>query len=161
MAKKKSTKKADYPQGQVTGRPSLYRPEYCQMLIAHMSEGLSFETFAATIKTHRDTLYEWEKTHQDFSDAKKAAIEACQLYWEKLGKDHIINKSDSESSFGMGGSSKSRSLNAAIWVFNMKNRFKWRDKQPDESEVVVNNYNNLSDTDIDARIKELEKKVGK
>ena len=27
------------------GRPTKYKPEYCEMLIEHMSEGLSFESF--------------------------------------------------------------------------------------------------------------------
>ena len=42
----------------------------------------------------------------------------------------------------------------------MKNRFKWRDKQPDENEVIINNSNsqialsNLSDEELDRKIKE-------
>lgn len=122
------------------GRPSKYKPEYCSLLIEHMAQGYSFESFAAVIKVNRDSLYEWEKVYSDFSDAKKEALDQCLLFWEGLGIKNIINFPE------MG------SLNSAVWVFNMKNRFKWRDKQPDESDVVVNNVSNLNDDELDKKI---------
>ena len=158
MALKKSLKtNADNETKEVTktlGRPTKYDENYCQMLIDHMDQGLSFETFAAVIKVNQDTLHEWVKVHPSFSEAKKVAFNKCLLFWEKLGIDHIINTSDSESQGEGVGSSKSRSLNSAVWVFNMKNRFKWRDKQPDEADVVVNNVNNLSDDELDKKLNE-------
>ena len=105
------------------------------MLIEHMAQGLSFESFAAVIKVNRDTLYEWEKIYPEFSDTKKEALEQCLLFWEKLGIDNIIKKKDSEWQ-GDSGWSKDRSLDATAWIFNMKNRFKWRDKQPDENDTL-------------------------
>lgn len=116
------------------GRPSLYKPEYCEALIKHMSEGLSFETFCLTIGVSYDTPWEWAKVHPDFSEAKKIAVAACQMYWEKLGRDHILNES-------FGGNQGSKSLNASAWIFNMKNRFRWRDKQPDEEVQTQVNVN--------------------
>jgi hypothetical protein len=111
------------------GRPTKYKPEYCDAVIEHMSKGLSFESFAAIIGTHRDTLYEWVKVHPSFSDSMKTGQAKSLLFWESLGIKHIVNKSDSET-FGVGQSvSKSRSLNAAIWCFNMKNRFNWSNKE--------------------------------
>jgi len=133
------------------GRPTKYKHEYCSMLIEHMSNGLSYEAFAGVIGVCKFSLYEWEKNHEEFSDAKLIAFQKCQLFWEKLGVDHIINRSDSEHQ----GGSSSRSLNASVWIFNMKNRFKWRDKQPDEVDVVVNNFSNMSDEDLDKRLAEL------
>lgn len=118
------------------GRPSKYKPEYCQGLIDHMGAGLSFESFAAVIRVHRDTLFEWDKVHPEFSDAKKIAVLACQLFWENLGIKYILNESES---FGE-GQSKSTSLNSAVWIFNMKNRFKWRDKQTDEADQININF---------------------
>lgn len=45
-----------------------------------------------------------------------------------------------------------------IWV--MKNLCGWRDKQPDEVDVIINNNtNNLSDEDLDRLIEEKKKKV--
>lgn len=139
------------------GRPTKYKPEFCQQLIDHMAGGLSFESFAAVIEVDRDTLYEWNNSQPDFSDATKRAKDKCQLYWEKLGRDHVLNESIEEENYEEGTKKKSsKSLNPAIWVFNMKNRFKWRDKQPEEVDttVVNNNTLNLSEDDIDKKIQE-------
>jgi len=134
------------------GRPTKYKTEYCHLLIEHMANGLSYEAFAGLIGVSKHSLYEWEKVHEEFSDAKRIAVEKSRLFWEKLGVDHILNVSES---FGE-GQSKSKSLNASVWIFNMKNRFKWRDKQPDETDVVVNNFANLTDADIDKKLSELK-----
>ena len=66
---------------------SKYDTSYCQQLIEHMSEGLSFKSFAGKIKVNRSTLYDWVDQHEDFSHAKAIALEACRIYWEKLGID--------------------------------------------------------------------------
>lgn len=137
------------------GRPSKYKPEFCQGLIEHMGQGFSFESFAAVIEVNRDTLYAWEKEYLEFSDAKSIAFDKNLMFWEKLGIDHILNESES---FGE-GVSRSKSLNSTIWIFNMKNRHKWRDRQPDESADVNVNINNLSDTDLNAKIEEKMKKL--
>lgn len=104
------------------GRPSDYKPEYCQMLIDHMAQGLSFEAFGGIVDCSKETLYTWSEKHPEFLDAKKIATQKCRVFWEKLGVDHIINWS---------GKDGGKSLNTGVWVFNMKNRFKdeWRDRQ--------------------------------
>lgn len=138
------------------GRPSKYKPEFCEQLIEHMEAGLSFESFAGTLNVSKQTIYDWEKEHPAFLDAKEIAFEKSRLFWEKLGIEHIVNKSDSYGE----GQSQSRSINASVYIFNMKNRFKWRDKQPDEVDVVVNNTNTLSDADLDAKIEDKMRKLG-
>lgn len=139
------------------GRPTKYKPEYCQMLIAHMNKGLSFESFAGVIDTTKKTLYSWTEEYQEFLNAKEIGTEKSRIFWENLGVNHIINRSDSEFQ----GGSSSRSLNASVWIFNMKNRFGWRDKQPGEADVVVNNFASMTDEQIDARLAELEEKQSK
>lgn len=111
------------------GRPTKYKKEYCKMLIDHMEQGLSFEAFAGVVSVSKQTLYDWEKAHPEFLDAKRQGFQKCRLFWEKLGLDNIINES-----FGKG---QSRSLNASVWIFNMKNRFpdEWRDKQEVETKA--------------------------
>jgi transposase len=101
------------------GRPSKYKPEFCEALEKHMAEGLSFETFAATIGVCEDTLHEWNRVHEDFSESKRRGLNSCKLYWEKLGRDKILSTS------WKGGS---ESLNAAVYRLNMANRFGWRDR---------------------------------
>lgn len=104
----------------MNGRPSDYKPEYCELLIDHMSEGLSFESFGGVVGSHRDTLYEWTKVHPEFKEAREIGKSKSRLFWEKLGIE------------GLWGSKEGPNLNATVWIFNMKNRFQWRDKQPDE-----------------------------
>jgi hypothetical protein len=97
------------------GRPTSYRPEYCQMLIDHMEEGLSFESFAGVIGVNRDTIFEWAKVQTEFSDAKKAGFEKSRLTWERIGLNI----------------SKLNEGNPTAFIFNMKNRFPddWKDKK--------------------------------
>jgi len=134
-------------------RPTLYKPEYCEQLIEHMARGLSFEAFAGRIGVSRRVLFDWEKSHEEFLHAKEVGLEKARLFWERVGIKYVVSKSDSD---GEAKTSSSRSLNASVWIFNMKNRFGWRDKQPGEVDVVVNNnISQKSDAEIDARIKEL------
>lgn len=93
------------------GRPTIYKAEYCELLIKHMGEGLSFESFAAEINTCRDTLYNWKKEYPDFFDAHKAGLDKNLAFWEKIGRSQAIK--------GKG--------NTVAWIFNMKNRHKWKD----------------------------------
>jgi hypothetical protein len=97
------------------GRPTSYKPEYCQMLIDHMGQGFSFMTFAAIIEVNPDSLYEWAKVHEDFSEAKKIGYAKLQLLYEKIGRDGMLGKI--------------KNFNAATWIFSCKNKFNWVDAQ--------------------------------
>ena len=96
------------------GRPSSYNPIYCEQLKELMSKGYSYEAFAGSIGVCKQTLYNWEENHQEFLDAKKEAFAACQFYWETLGMKGV------EGTVG---------VSASIWIFNMKNRFGWKDRK--------------------------------
>lgn len=95
------------------GRPSNYKPEYCQMLIDHREKGYTFESFAAVINVNQDTLYNWVKLFPEFSDAKKQAASKARLELERIGIE------------GMKG--KIRGFNVGAWVFYQKNAFDWTD----------------------------------
>lgn len=96
------------------GRPTDYDPSYCEKLIAHMTMGLSFESFAATINTHRATLYDWVQKFPEFDDAKKKGIEKSLLWHEAHGNKSIA-----------GGN---KNFNSTAWIFAMKNKFRWADR---------------------------------
>jgi transposase len=95
------------------GRPTDYKPEYCEMLVEHMKRGLSFEAFGAVVDVCEDTLYEWRKVHPEFSEAYKRGLAHSRNFWEELG---LI------------GTTEGKNFNATTWIFNMKNRFKWKDR---------------------------------
>ncbi len=109
MKKKTTTQITTKPK---MGRPSSYKPEYCEALLKHMAEGYSIEAFAGSIRVSRETIYAWCDQHPDFADTKRIGFALCQLWWETRGKIGLIDKS----------------FNSAIWIFNMKNRFSWRDR---------------------------------
>lgn len=97
------------------GRPSKYDPKLCKDLMEFMMEGLSFEAFAGKVGVHIDTLYEWTYNHPEFSEAKKRGYALSLEFWEKLGRNATYGRIPG--------------FNAAVWIFTMKNRFGWKDKQ--------------------------------
>lgn len=112
------------------GRPTKYpkskkkREALFNALIEHGKTGLSFETFGASdgcieaigSRVVKDTLYNWLKLYPDFSDAKKEFEAESRTFWEKIATDHLTHYKDGKQ------------LNSTVWIFNMKNRFGWRDK---------------------------------
>jgi hypothetical protein len=103
MAKKKTKAIA------VMGRPSKYKKEYCQKLIDHMAQGLSVEAFAGEIGISKKTVYNWMDVNAEFLHAKKIGDMKSLLWWEKVGRQGMLKQG----------------FNAAVWVFNMKNRHGW------------------------------------
>lgn len=106
-----------------TGRPTLYKPEFCQMLIDHMAQGKSMKSFGPKIGVIEDTLYRWVKEIPQFSESYKIALSHNYSYWEDVG----INQAEGKIS----GS-------AAAYIFNMKNRFGWTDKQESHNTTTIN-----------------------
>lgn len=121
MPKKK--KRNHERNGKPIGRPSEYDPAYCELLIQDMANGFSFEAFAGKVGVSRQTLYEWVSVHPAFSDAKRRAVELCRRKWEELGMDGL----------------PAGTMNAAVWIYNMKCRFPqdWRDVQKVEVNDVT------------------------
>jgi transposase len=98
------------------GRPTKYKPEFCQRVIELASEGMGKAEIACGIGVSRDTIHEWTKVHQDFSDAIRRAYEEALAWWERKGREATFG--------GVPG------FQSTAYIFQMKNRFKddWRDK---------------------------------
>jgi len=126
------------------GRPTDYKPEYCEQVIEHMASGLSYESFAGACRVSKQTLYDWELKYSDFLDAKAVGFELNRLYWEKLGRDHVTH---TESKF-----ESTPKLNSSVYIFNLKNRFpkEWRDRTEVKQEVKINSkeLDEMSDEDL-------------
>lgn len=97
------------------GRPSKYKPEYCEMLYEHLAEGYSVRSFGGRIRVCEDTLYEWFKVYPEFSETKKEGVLAGLYSYEQDCKK--MYKGEFE-----GG-------NATALVWFGKNRHGWTDKQ--------------------------------
>ena len=106
-----------------------------------MSKGFSKDVVAAKLGISRDTLYEWAKTHDDFSDSIKRGEAKSLYFWEKIGMDGMLGKI--------------KGFNATVWIFVMKNRFHYRDNPPqidkNEDEQTSEEATEESLTDIVAR----------
>lgn len=91
------------------GRPSTYRPEYCELVVELGSKGKSRTQIAAHIGVLRETLTDWGTANRDFAVALKVAKEREQAWWEEMGQM---------------GLSMGKSFNATAFIFQMKNRFR-------------------------------------
>ena len=104
------------------GRPTKYKSEYCDQLVEHMAQGFPYETFAALIDVCRETLYEWEKKHEEFFHAKKRGKEKTYLALVSKGMDSIHDPG---------------TLNNTVWIFMMKNMCGWTDKKEESAPPPV------------------------
>lgn len=74
------------PDGYVFGRPTKYRPEMCEQVIAWGSEGKSRTWIAASLGIDRKTIDRWAEDHQDFCLALARAKALEQMWWEDAGQ---------------------------------------------------------------------------
>lgn len=89
-----------------------YDPDkHPKLLTQHLADGNSMTSFCSRYKLSTATVYAWLKKYPEFKEAKEAALALSQAWWEDLGKE-----------LAMKG-------NAAIYIFNMKNRFGWTDRR--------------------------------
>src|SRR5579863_9416721 len=55
------------------GRPTRYRPDFCESVIAYMGQGFSLAAFAGSIGLAVDTVYGWTQTVPEFREAAAIA----------------------------------------------------------------------------------------
>jgi hypothetical protein len=126
------------------GAPHKYKPEFADMLLAHMSQGLSFEAFGAIAQVTYTTLHAWLRTFPEFDDAKNRGELMSLHFWEKTGIAGIHGKIQGFSS--------------ASYCFMMKAKFKkfgYRDDaylvkngQVDEEELFKSKLSEMTDSEL-------------
>ena len=185
MAKKPITDADNLPkveEPKPVGRPSLYRPEYCKMVIDHMKLGNSFESFGAVIGCHRDTLYAWEKVHPEFSDSKKEGKELSLKFYEDMGKmiatgqlrrvasEEPVLDSNERPVIDPGTGQVMKRItyapanaNPAAWIFLMKNLHGWRNEigisGPGGGPIAIKPVEGMTDEELQAKVKEYARKA--
>lgn len=119
-------------------RPIKFKPEYCEMLIDHMSKGFSYETFAGEINCGRTTLYDWERVHDDWKEAKATAMEKAQTFFEQ----RLVAKLAGQKFKNI----DTKLIDTSCLIFALKTRFHktYSEKQKVEQDANVEinlNYN--------------------
>lgn len=145
------------------GRPTDYKPEYCQMLIDYFSiepykeiqkkiytksgalieipedrpaDFPSLAGFCIKIGIHRDTLHEWTKNHPEFSDVYRLAKEYQENYLLVNGNKELI-----PTNF------------ATFLLINHSNyRQKAKDEAPDTT--ITQNFSGKSQEELRAIVKD-------
>lgn len=108
------------------GRPTKYDPKMCDTVIECGKEGMGRCEIAMKLGIHFSTLQDWEENIKEFSEALKESRRLSQAVWEEHNRKVAFGKADT---------------NAAIMIFNMKNRFPddWKDKREEERTGSVTN----------------------
>jgi transposase len=90
------------------GRPTRYKPEYCEVAEKLGKEGCSPAEIAAELDVARETLLDWAQQYPEFSTSMKKAKTFEQQWWERIGKKGMIEGK----------------INAAVWTKSMQARFR-------------------------------------
>lgn len=117
MAKKLPAKKSakKLPAKRPVGRPTKYKPEFCKLLIEEAKKGSTIEMIAADLGVHKDTIYEWQDKHPEFSDALKLGRSYQEAFWSRRLMEASVD-------------AKGELYNSSVLMFIMKCRFGWRDR---------------------------------
>lgn len=118
MARKTKTKGTPATPGRTLGRPSKYRPEFCEQIIELARIGKTQQQWAAELSVDVNTLQEWAGVHADFSLAKSQANALCQNWWIEQAR-----RLSQETGTYIGKRSE-----VAVLIFALKNIAKWRDR---------------------------------
>ena len=70
-----------------TGRPTKYKPEFCDVIIELGREGKTKSHMAQALDVSRDTIHEWTRVHPEFSDAMKRAEDGMHQYLNQIFVD--------------------------------------------------------------------------
>lgn len=115
------------------GRPTDYKPEYCEQVIELGKEGKSPAQMAAHFDVCRQTIYNWQDQHPEFLAAFNRAMAHCQNWWEDQGmKGMVADK-----------------FNANVWTKSMQARF--RDDYTERREVTGKDGGPIETKDVSER----------
>lgn len=102
------------------GRPTDYRPEYCERVIEMGRQGFSVVEMASGIGVSRTTLEtRWPEARPEFRAALEIARECSQSWWEAIGREHLVMPKDAGT------------FQASVWSRSMAARFPrdWRENK--------------------------------
>ena len=72
------------------GRPTKYKPEFCDVVVNVGEEGETLVGMAEACDVSRETINEWIREHPEFSDAVKRGLQKSQAWWERQGRNGLL-----------------------------------------------------------------------
>jgi hypothetical protein len=112
------------------GRRTKYNPDFHPHdFIEKSKAGDVLSQIAASWGVHRDTVYEWQDKHADFSDAVKKGRLLSEAWYIKIGKAAMLGEAYDKAT------GKKLHVQLGFYVWLTKNLFKWSDRVETEQEV--------------------------
>lgn len=90
------------------GRPTKYKPEYCERVIEMGKAGKSWAQMASALDVDRATFYHWQEQYPEFLTAFNRAKVHAQAWWEEKASDAL----------------DTRDFNAPVWKKSVEARFR-------------------------------------
>ena len=103
-----------------TGRPSKYKPEYCEEIIELGKKGKSIAQMAAHFDVDKASIYRWAEEHEIFRTALARARAHSQTWWEDKAQDNM----------------GSRDFNAQLWLKSVASRFREDYTERQQTEIT-------------------------
>lgn len=105
------------------GQPTKYRPEMCEAVLAHLSDGFSLTSACGEIGIVKQTAYNYADEYPEFLDAISIGRSIGMALWEKRLTVQAIENPG----------------NTAAIIFAMKNLYQddWRDKVETENKTTL------------------------
>lgn len=99
---------ANKPAKRPVGRPSKYRPEYCDEIIDLGKDGKSIAQIAAHFDVDKASVFRWAEESEDFRTALARAKAHSQKWWEDQAQKNLSD----------------RNFNAQLWLKSVASRFR-------------------------------------
>ena len=96
------------PAKRPVGRPTKYKPEYCEEVIRLGKEGKSIAQMAAFFDVDKASVFRWAEESDDFRTALARARVHSQNWWEDKAQQNLA----------------SRDFNAQLWLKSVASRFR-------------------------------------
>lgn len=130
------------------GRPTLYKPEYCEQARKLCLLGSTDKELADFFNVSFDTIQEWKKVYPEFSYSIREGKEvadanvADRLYQRAMGYEHKAVKIVADAKTGMDHTVEyveRYAPDTAAGIFWLKNRqkTKWRDKTEQDVQATI------------------------
>ena len=105
------------------GRPTKYKPEFCNLVVEWGRQGKSKAWICAELEIVDQTYRNWCEVHPDFLEAMELSTKKAQQWWEDAGQNGMIGKS----------------IDASIYSRSMAARFPndWRESVKTENETNI------------------------